>query len=207
MTAQERVICYIDGFNLYFGLKESHFERYLWLDVGALAQSLLRPDQVLVAAKYFTARISGPPDKQTRQATYLAALHEHTRCPIIEGRYQDVRVECRKCHGVWVQHQEKATDVNIAVEMLTDAMADAFDAALLVSGDADLIPAIAAVRKPPQSKRVVCAFPPNRTSAEIARVNPVCFTIGRKKLATSQMPVSVTVAATGAVLSRPPSWK
>ena len=27
-----RVIAYIDGFNLYYGLKESDWRRYLWLD-------------------------------------------------------------------------------------------------------------------------------------------------------------------------------
>ena len=27
----ERVIAYVDGFNFYFGLKASRWERYLWL--------------------------------------------------------------------------------------------------------------------------------------------------------------------------------
>lgn len=32
-----RVIAYIDGFNLYFGLKADHGRKYLWLDLQALA--------------------------------------------------------------------------------------------------------------------------------------------------------------------------
>jgi len=39
-----RVITYIDGFNLYFGLKSQGWERFLWLDVQALSRNLLKPD-------------------------------------------------------------------------------------------------------------------------------------------------------------------
>jgi hypothetical protein len=44
-----RVAAYVDGFNLYFGVKEARFKRLYWLDVVALAGSLLKPDQRLVA--------------------------------------------------------------------------------------------------------------------------------------------------------------
>lgn len=58
-TPPERVICYVDGFNLYFGLRDSRLRRYYWLNVRRLAENLLRPHQSLVETKYFTARISG----------------------------------------------------------------------------------------------------------------------------------------------------
>jgi hypothetical protein len=38
-----RVIAYIDGFNLYFGLTSQGWERFLWLDVQALSRNLLKP--------------------------------------------------------------------------------------------------------------------------------------------------------------------
>jgi hypothetical protein len=44
----QRVTAYVDGFNLYFGLKDSSFKRYYWLDVSALAQSLLKPPRVRI---------------------------------------------------------------------------------------------------------------------------------------------------------------
>ncbi|WP_460309439.1 NYN domain-containing protein, partial [Thermus brockianus] len=53
----ERVIAYVDGFNLYFGLREAKLKRYYWLDVSLLAKNLLKPQQHLVATHYFTARI------------------------------------------------------------------------------------------------------------------------------------------------------
>lgn len=54
----ERVIVYVDGFNLYYGLKTQGWRRYYWLDVRLLAQNLLRSGQVLAMVRYFTARIS-----------------------------------------------------------------------------------------------------------------------------------------------------
>ena len=59
MARKQRVIAYIDAFNLYFGLRESGLRRCYWLNLKALAESLLRSEQELVATKYFTARIAG----------------------------------------------------------------------------------------------------------------------------------------------------
>jgi hypothetical protein len=67
----ERVVAYIDGFNLYFGLRSKGWKGYYWLNIRALAQNLLKPDQALVSTKYFTARITGPPDKEQRQSTFI----------------------------------------------------------------------------------------------------------------------------------------
>ena len=54
----ERVIAYIDGFNLYYGLKSSGWRRYYWLNIQRLVQNLLKPNQRLILTKYFTSRIS-----------------------------------------------------------------------------------------------------------------------------------------------------
>ena len=54
---RRRVIAYIDGFNLYFGLRSSGFRRFYWLDLPGLGRSMLKEDQELVWTHYFTARI------------------------------------------------------------------------------------------------------------------------------------------------------
>lgn len=71
---KERVVVYIDGFNLYFGIIDAGFEKYKWLNLNLLSKNLLRPDQELSGIKYFTSRISNNPDKQKRQSTYIEAL-------------------------------------------------------------------------------------------------------------------------------------
>ena len=73
----QRVTCYIDGFNLYYGLRSKGWRRYYWLDLRAMSENLLRPGQRLVAVRYFTARVSPQPgniEKPVRQNTYLDAL-------------------------------------------------------------------------------------------------------------------------------------
>ena len=61
-------------------------------------------------------------------------------------------------------YEEKETDVNIAIAMLTDAVRDLYDTALLVSADSDLRPVVAAVKRLRTGKRIVAAFPPRRRS-------------------------------------------
>jgi len=202
----ERVITYVDGFNLYFGLKTSNFQRYYWLNVQRLAQNLLKPNQQLVRNKYFTARVSRPPDKQKRQSIYIEALETLLKVDIFYGHYQQNPFDCKKCgNRTWIPN-EKMTDVNIAVEMLTDAFQDKFDTALLISADSDLSAPIKRVQTLFPQKQVILAFPPNRASEKLKQVAKSCFTIGRKKLMESQFPDMVK-KANGFVLERPVSWK
>ena len=53
----QRMIAYIDGFNLYYGLRAAGWRRYYWLDLRRLAENLLRPGQTLAAVRYFSARV------------------------------------------------------------------------------------------------------------------------------------------------------
>src|SRR5688572_28000914 len=110
----ERVIAYVDGFNLYFGLKSSGLRRYYWLNIYALCQTLLKPDQRLVCSKYFTSRVTRPPDKVRRQTTYLEALGTVADCPIFYGHFLTSPRTCRNCGNIEQVPTEKMTDVNIA---------------------------------------------------------------------------------------------
>lgn len=57
-SKKQRVIAYVDGFNLYYGLKEKGWKRYYWLDLKELVTNLLKPNQQLQFVKYFSARLS-----------------------------------------------------------------------------------------------------------------------------------------------------
>ena len=202
----QRVIAYVDGFNLYFGLKDKGWKRYYWLDIKSLAQNLLKPGQNLVTVKYFTARVSSPPDKQKRQSTFLDALETRKGLEIIYGHYQ---LNPRKCHRCGYEDQEpkeKMTDVNIAVELLRDTYEDKYDVALLISADSDLVPPIKVIKELFPRKRIVAAFPPNRNSAEMARVAHASFHIGRGNIARSLLSEEIT-KPDGTIIRRPDSWK
>lgn len=65
----KRAIVYIDGFNLYHGLKEKGWKKYLWLNLQAFAASIIPTDHQLIKNKYFTARVKAfldDPDKPRR---------------------------------------------------------------------------------------------------------------------------------------------
>ena len=52
-----RVVAYVDGFNLYWGMKSRYGRKYLWLDLEALTRRMLKPAQHLAAVRYFTASV------------------------------------------------------------------------------------------------------------------------------------------------------
>jgi uncharacterized LabA/DUF88 family protein len=201
------VIVYIDGFNLYFGLRAKHERKYHWLDIQALSQRLLLPGQSLVEVKYFSARVRNDPPAERRQATYIDALRAQCdRVTVIEGRFQEKQNNCRQCGAQWVTYEEKETDVSIAVALVEDAAADRFDTAIIVSGDSDLGPGFRAAKRIRPLARFVSAFPPRRSSAELARTADASFVISDAKIRQSLMPNTVMDAA-GTTLSRPAKWR
>ena len=201
-----RVISYVDGFNLYFWLKAKGLERFLWLDVRALSATLCQPGQRLVEAKYFTSRVGAPPDKVKRQSCHLEALQTLPGVSMHFGTYQMNPFTCRRCSWTQAIPSEKMTDVNIAVELMTDAFQDRFDVALLISADSDLVGPVVAVQRLFPEKRVVVAFPPERSSANLRRVASAYLQIGRGSVARSQLPETV-MSATGFPLERPATWR
>jgi uncharacterized LabA/DUF88 family protein len=200
-----RVISYVDGFNLYFGLREAGWKDLYWLNMHALSARLAKHDQQVVRTKYFTSRISRPRDKVRRQSTLIEAIRSIPECEVFFGHYLSSPRTCANCG--YTQHvpTEKMTDVNIATEMLIDAFTNSFDVALLISGDSDLTAPINAVRRLFPTKRVVVAFPPNRFSTTLARAANGYVYIERNKLAQSQFPDEVR-KADGYLLRRPAGW-
>lgn len=204
-TDKERVIAYIDGFNLYFGMREAGFDHCRWLDVKKQVESLLQSNQELVGVKYFTSRVSNNPDKQKRQSTYIDAI-ESTGVKLFYGNYQDGSEECRRCGHIWRTAKEKMTDVNIATAIIVDAYKDVYDMALLISGDSDLTPPIKAVNQLFPRKRVFIAFPPKRHNSSMSLVARGSMTIGRKKLVDAQFSDEV-ISKSGYKLKIPPEWR
>ena len=204
----ERVSVYIDGFNLYYGLKSKGWQRYYWLDLPGLSEKLLRPGQQLAAVRYFTARVlprPNDPEQVERQSTYLAALETLADLRIHYGYFLPKYVTCPHCGTTWTTHEEKMTDVNIATELMGDAQDDVFDVAIIISADSDLSGPISAIRQRYPNKQVIVAFPPDRTSMRLRNVATASFVIGRQRFSSSQLPPFV-VKPGGYVLNKPPQW-
>jgi len=206
---KERVITYIDGFNLYFGMREKGWRRFYWLDVRKLSLNLLKPHQRLEGVRYFTSRVSSSPsdpDQNKRQGIYLEALGKLAKTTLHFGHYLTKTIRCFQCGAQWQTHEEKMTDVNIAISLTEDAFNNRFDTALLISGDSDLVGPVLQVKHLHPQKRIVIAFPPARNSARLKAEAHASFVISRKTLKDSQLPEAVT-KTDGYILTRPACWK
>ena len=224
---RKKAIVYIDGFNLYFGLKASvKFKgkrrltrRSYWLDLQKLAESVVR-DADLVAVKYFTARIKGNYQKQLRQNAFLNAVQIH--CPklqIFEGRYLLRRIFCSQCrqhHELFicpscqnknVYPEEKKSDVNVATQMMQDAYENCFDIAYLISSDSDFVPPIKAICSMTPPKIVAVAFPSGQgRSKELQDAASFSFFIPVNGIRQSLLPDTIE-KFDGTSIFIPDEWK
>ncbi len=201
----ERIIAYIDGYNLYHGLKSQGWKWAYWLNIHLMITNLLSPDQRLITTKYFTTRVSKPEDKRLRQQKFLEALETIPEVKFFYGKYIPEGITCRQCGHTYTTYHEKMTDVNIAVEMLTDAMQNKFDLAVLVSGDSDLVNLVYRVKEL-FNKKVIIVFPPKRKPRTLREAANMIVDIDAKLLSKSLFPNEVK-KQDGYVLRKPDKWK
>ena len=216
-------VVYIDGFNLYHGMRDMGWKKYYWLDLNKLSNEILPQGFSLTKTKYFTAPTdsSKDPGGERRQSTYLEALGTLNDLQIYFGKFKSKKVTCKKyhgnlkssvvtcsnCTGLWWTYEEKMTDVCIATEVLCDAFNGLFDAAFIVSGDSDLVPPIEAIKKHFPDKKITVAFPPARNrSMELKHTAHAYFTIRESALRKSMLPESISLPS-GVTLTRPVSWQ
>jgi len=131
-----RVAVFIDGLNVIHRLRESGWEELF--DVGFLAQKLARK-RYLAGVFFFRASPQSPPLDQARYWDEV----KHLRL---------VEKQLWASHGRMVRYgymvhrkkewQEKQVDVWLASEMITQASNNAYDIAILVTADTDLVPAV-----------------------------------------------------------------
>jgi uncharacterized LabA/DUF88 family protein len=195
---------YIDGFNLYFGLKEKGWKCYYWLDISLLCHTLLRPDQKLVGIKYFTARVQAPLDKKKRQSYYLRALSTTSDIKLFYGKYETAIQECPNCHNSVKIPVEKMSDVQMATHLITDAFDNNFDVALVVTGDKDIVPAIEICKEKFPVKRIVSVFPPMRSCDDLRFTSDAYIHVTEQVLKKSMFPDIINKG--GQVIERPKEW-
>ncbi|MCX6359955.1 MAG: NYN domain-containing protein [Armatimonadetes bacterium] len=202
--AVERVAAYIDGFNLYFGMRSCGWRRYYWLDPTKLVSHIARAGSQIVRTVYCTARISRPEDKRRRQLTYLEALESLPACEVLYGKYQEEPARCRTCGAEWTVPKEKMTDAQLVACIVSDAFLNIYDTALVISADADLVPAVRAVQANFAAKQIVAVMPPGRKCQELQNICSQTKQIWEDALKTSQLP-DVVHGSTHR-WQRPPEW-
>ena len=204
---KQRVIVYIDGYNLYFGLREVSGSKHKWLNLQAFSESFLRPGSALVSVKYFTAITKSTTGAKQRQDLYLKALQAHCdRLEVIHGRFLSKSRHCPACGAEQIILEEKKTDVNIACQILNDAHFDRYDLCYVVSGDSDLVPPLQIIKKNYPNKHIIIAHPPRRRSTELCEIADGWFSINEQRLRKHQLPERIMSTGNREII-RPAKWQ
>jgi uncharacterized LabA/DUF88 family protein len=215
----EKIAAYIDGYNLYHSLKENGWRKYYWLNIAGMLQSFIRKDQYFSTIKYFTSP-SHDQASHKRQITYIEAMQtqalvEMVPFSVIFGRFEPKPVMCDTCNDFAFCKEcgerlsfsnEKETDVNIAVNLLSDAYEDQYDTAFLVTADSDQVGTIKKIKELFfSSKKVGIIYPPGRDSRDLNRCSDFQLHINQSVLGKNQLPEKI-IKAGGYSLMRPEHW-
>jgi uncharacterized LabA/DUF88 family protein len=157
-----RVACFIDGFNLYHSLKALHLQHLKWVDLRKLMKRQISGrSETITDVYYFSAYAYWLAPQAIRHQEYVKALQASGVTTIL-GQFKEKDRHCSSCGTQWKGHEEKETDVSIALYILNEAYKDAYDKALVVSRDSDLKPAVSMVRALFPKKEIVIVAPPNK---------------------------------------------
>lgn len=190
---KKKVIAYIDGFNLYHALKDLKDERLKWVNLWSLMKSIVRGDEELIAVKYFSAYATWKAEQYAHHRTYVAFL-EHFGVEAIMGKFKGRKIIiCNNCKNKWEHHEEKETDVNLALGVVRDGIEGEFNRAIIVTADSDLVPAIKQGRELFPEREMFIATPPGRhKSAHEIRSLASNMNITKGRVRTHLLPQKIT---------------
>lgn len=210
----DRVTFLIDGFNLYHSVREAETELCTstkWLDIKKLCQSyihLFGKKAQLHEIYYFSALAkhleATNPDVTKRHRDLLKCL-EDTDIQIELNRFKKNSVKCKYCHKVFFRHEEKETDVSIAVKLIEIFINGYCDTAVLMTGDTDLSPAVKTAKKLFTTKKIAFAFPYKRKNRELSKISDFNFEIKKSQYAKYQLS-DPYITKKGDVVTKPSSW-
>jgi len=150
--SDERVAIFIDGSNLYNGMRENL--QNTRVNMTEFIEQLRR-ERPLFRTYYYNATLTDDYDEDLRdgQQRFFESLR---RIPYVTVRLGRLH---RRQDGSLV---EKGIDVALAVEALSLAYQDAYDSALLVSGDGDYVELVESIKR--TGKHVECAMFKNQSA-------------------------------------------
>jgi hypothetical protein len=167
---------YIDGFNLFHGLQAAGLRQYYWLDLHKLASKILSGFGFAAEfTRYYTTRVPNTHNSFETQRVWLDAVD--TLKPQVQtewGLFQQESLTCPRCGDTFEIQREKKTDVNLGIQVLEDVVRKAPNVVLLITGDSDHVPTVAALKRWDNRYPVCIAFPPRRHSNHLSDI------VGRK---------------------------
>lgn len=139
ILSKMRIAIYIDGSNFYFSIKKAFQYK---VDIEKFCKKLVGDDQ-LVKINFYIASVDKEtnPEAHAEQQKFFDILNKIDKLNIVFGR-----LEKRKADGK-IYYVEKATDINLALDLVLDAFDNKCDKTFLISNDGDFSGAVSAVIK------------------------------------------------------------
>ena len=205
LLKMKKVISLIDGFNLYHSIADiSEFRKYKWLNLRKLSECFLKKDEELTEVSYFTAYANWNPAKVAKHKVYVNAL-KTVKVNTIVSEFRVVEKFCSLCSRKYKAHEEKRTDVQIAINLFKGAIQDLYDKAVVISADSDLAPAIEVVKSLFPSKEIHLIIPIGRRAEFLKQIVDFYSKIKVKHLASSQFDEIIHLGD-GATIQKPTDW-
>ena len=184
---------YNDGYNLFNAIYDIGWFDAIWVNLELFGEALaarLPGDPRLAMFNHFTARpctnpqhISPKADPEVFNA-FVNANSVSSRVTVIRGAFVHRGRDGNR-------HEEKQSDVNLAYKLTADAYTDAFDSAVIISGDTDFLRLIRTLSRTFPRKSFIIASPPgrkNRLAQQLAEEGLQQLTISREMLSEAQLP-------------------
>ncbi|MHC8507898.1 MAG: NYN domain-containing protein [Rhodospirillales bacterium] len=192
----DRAAFFIDGFNLYHAINNLKKPHLKWLNLWSLGKRLIpQHSEVLVRVAYCSAyptHIPDKPDKMVRHREYVKAL-QAAGVECIMGNFKKrPKTECKSCGHTWQTHEEKESDVNLAVYLLDGAHLNEFDHAYLVTSDSDFAAVVRLFQRRFPNKKITSVAPPGRRHAGAIKEHVTdAFSLKESQLAACLFPEKV----------------
>lgn len=192
-SPMSRTSYYVDGFNLYHAIAPLARPELKWLNLRALAASFLSSEDTLAEVAYFTAMLMWNAEKCRRHRAYIDALSAYG-VTVVESKFIKSNRFCRQYERYCNFHEEKQTDVALAVKVLRDAQGGSIERAILVTADSDQIPLVRELRESFPTLSVEIAAPPGRMreARELCSIASRFSEISPGRLRTCLLPRNVT---------------
>jgi uncharacterized LabA/DUF88 family protein len=170
--------------------KDIKFKDCKWLNLQALCSRYIDPkNEELTSIKYFTALSWKSAARIKQQICINALLYQcGTNIDIIYGKFKQKQKWCSLCKQNFISHEEKLTDVNIAIYMFENALKNNFDEAVIISADSDLIPAINRVKAIFPDKTISLLPPCGNPAVDLISVSPKKNRMRESALLDSKLP-------------------
>lgn len=173
---KNRILALIDGFNYYHKL-DKYFREYKepvkWINYRSLLESILLENDDKDNAKvvYYSAISTNSPESRIiKHLTFIEAL-KTADIQVVLGKFKKKQIpkcypaeRCSGCDhptcGTLHRHEEKETDVNIAIKLIEATLLDEYDKCFLFSGDGDFVSVVKRALELKPSKKIIIVPPP-----------------------------------------------